>query len=102
MSLQFSPKDPAEVVVLSFNFVNLLASGEIILSVTFSVTDQNGNINTSSAMLSGVADLSESPVIKQAVQGGLDGHTYLIRATATTSLNQTLVGGATLAVSFGS
>lgn len=95
MSQTFSAKDPAEVVILSIDFTKLL-NGATVEGCTFSVLDKDGQAQAS--MLSGAADTSAAPVVRQKVQAGTAGLTYLVKATITTSDGRTLVGSGLLPV----
>ena len=97
----FSTKDPNEVIVLSFSYINILDVGETITACTFTSTDQMGAADASTSMISGLADISASPIVKQEVIAGKDGHDYLIRSQATTSNGRVLVGSAVLPVKAG-
>jgi hypothetical protein len=99
MTQTFSPKDPEEVVVLSVDFVNLLDSGEGITTATVVVEDPAGQ--PQAAMVSGAADTTAAPVVRQKVQGGTDGTRYLVRFKATTDGGRTLVGSGILPVQRG-
>lgn len=100
MSLSFSPKDPEEVIVVSFSFARVLNSGETVESCTFTVRDSH-NLDVSTAMVSGLADISAAPIVKQTIQGGSPGVTYLVRAKTVTSAARTLIGSALLPVTVG-
>lgn len=93
------PKDPAEVIVLTWDYTAALDATETITGA-----------QTSTALLSGADDapidltLSGSPIIaggliKQAVTGGQAGATYLVRCQATLAPSgRILVLAATLPV----
>lgn len=89
----FSPKDPSESIVLSFNFVNLLSDGETIVSAQWLVEKENGEAVTASDFLTGDADYSADPIVRQMVKGGVHGSAYLHRAVATTSTGRILAAG---------
>ena len=101
MSYSFSPKDPDEQIVLSFNFAALLGAGETILSCVFTALNVPGWSDNSSAMILGGVDLSGAPIVKQMIKGGVDGQSYLIKAEVITSIGRVLVGSATLLVRLG-
>lgn len=91
MNHPFSPKDPEEEVIRGWNFAPLLAQGETVVSATVTLERQDGVSEDTSAMLNGAADLSQKPIVRQAIKGGTDGVTYIIRFKATTSRPQVLV-----------
>jgi hypothetical protein len=96
--LAFSPKDPSEVIVVSFGFFKRLDAGETVTASTFTVEVLEGIDPDPSALLSGEADLSSLPVVKQKLIGGLLGVTYLIKALATTSSTRKIMGARTLKI----
>lgn len=95
----FSPKDPEEVVILSVDFVNILVSGETILTAAVTAEDQGGALEAS--MVNGSADITAAPVVRQKIQAGTAGTRYLIRFKITTSTGRTLVGAGYLPVNRG-
>ena len=101
---QFSAKDPAEVIVYGISFTNLLGVGETISTATFSKAVASGIGSDSGAgalTLSGAADISAAPIVKQTVSGGISGLTYRLTATVTTNAGRTLVASALLPVASG-
>lgn len=98
MSQYMSSKEPTETIVVSFDFSNLLGNGETITACTCTATDRRTETDMTATMILNAADLSSTPVIKQMVQGGLNGSSYLIRATVTTSRNCVLTGAAVLPI----
>jgi hypothetical protein len=88
----FSPKDPSEIVLLGFNFAKILSSGEVIVSATWEVTNQESEVV--SEMLVGAVDITAAPIVRQAITGGAANQTYRHRAIGTTNLNRVLVAGA--------
>lgn len=96
----FSDKDPDEVLVLSVDFVDVLEAGETISSASWLIVRENSDEDTS-GMLSGTIDSSGSPIIRQKVQGGNDGATYIHRCKVVTSSGRTLVAGVFQAVRYG-
>ncbi len=102
MSLQsFSPKDPEEVITLSVNFTNLLASGETVSACVFTAERQDGAAEDTAAMISGGADTTAAPIMRQKIAAGTNGVTYLIRAKVTTNAGRTIVGAGVLPVKRG-
>ena len=73
----FSNKDPSEIVVLTFDFTNILAAP---LTPAIAVTVVNGADGAPSALLSGVPSIVGSTVT-QKVTGGLSGVSYKIACT---------------------
>ena len=85
-------KDPSETVTVSFVFGPELGTGETISSsvVTCSVMAGSGAGDPNpSAVLNGAS--SGASTVLQSVTGGLDGVTYFLKATGTTSLGRVLV-----------
>lgn len=101
MSQTFSTKDPDEVIVLSFNLTSLLQIGETVSTCVFTATDRDTGDDATESLILGNADVSTAKVVKQQVQGGTDGHEYLIKAKFTTSSGRTLVASAFLPVKIG-
>ncbi len=80
----FSPKDPAEVLTLGFDFGALLASGVTLSAPVVTISVRGGVDASPGAVLSGGASLNGSTVL-QRVAGGVAGVTYLLRAQADAS-----------------
>lgn len=91
--LYFSDKDPSEVIVLSVDWTGVMDGGETISSASWAVTNQTIPAEDTTAMKNGSTDASAKPVIRQKIQGGTDGSTYLHRCTVVTSAGRTLVQG---------
>ena len=99
MSLpSFSMKDPEEVVVLTIDFVNLLAVGETITTASWLVELADGTAVDSSSVLQGSVDYSAQPLVKQTVKAGVHNTSYLHRAKVVTSAGRTLIGAGLLPV----
>jgi hypothetical protein len=97
-SPQFDPKRTTEDVKLTFDFVNLLASGETISTASTTAIVHKGTDASPSAIISGAAAISGTRVT-QLVIDGTDGVTYCLICQITTSAGQTLDGVGTLKVS---
>lgn len=95
--MNFSPKDPAEVIAYGFDFAKLLAVGETLSTATASMRCTAGVDVAPAAMISGQAVISGTSV-KQTLIGGVAGCTYLFGIQVTTSAGQTFVESATLKV----
>jgi hypothetical protein len=95
----FNPKDPAEIVVLTFDFTADLGVGETLTgNPTVSINQYSGTADPgTSGMTSGAAQLSGALVL-QKVGGGVSGNDYFWEATCATSTGRTLVIGGRLPV----
>lgn len=91
MAEAFSYKITTETQPCTFDFSQVLSSGETISSVVFTVLVQQGVDASPSAILSGTATISNFKVT-QKITGGLTNVTYRLVATITTSLSNTYVG----------
>jgi len=90
MAYKFSPKDPAETVLITFDFTDVLDAGnkEIILSAIWTVETIVG-IDAQPQLIFG----NWTPSINisstsRLITGGINGCTYNIHVVATTSQNQ--------------
>lgn len=93
--MSLTPKDPAEIIVVSFDFAALAAvvqSPVVTAEVVSGVADA-----TPGALLSGAAQVDGAQVLQQVV-GGVAGATYLIRCQVDTASGQRYVLAATLPV----
>ena len=90
--LTLSDKKTTTTEWFTFDFTNMLASGESLSSITSVVNTKisGGSDATPSAMLSGSASISGKTVL-QLVTGGLNGRTYKMVVTVSTSASNTLV-----------
>lgn len=91
-----SSKDPAERIVITFDFARSLIPGETIAAIT-SVTIENASDPLASSMLSDAPQLDGSQVLQE-ITGGLTRLTYHLRATVSTSNGRTLVNATYLPV----
>lgn len=91
----FSEKDPAEKVLLAFDFAHLTSA---VLTPVFTVTRKAGADDPSpGSILDGSAVTSGSKAV-QMVRGGVDGTDYLIRCSVTDGSGQLFVMVGTLPV----
>ena len=90
----FSPKDPSEIVIVTFDFAELTAA---VLTPTVSATWKRGSEDLAPALLSGNASISGAKVL-QKVQGGVAGADYLLRCQVDTADAQRYVLTGTLPV----
>lgn len=93
----FTPKNPAEEELFSFDFVDNLGKFETIVSATSSITVKEGTDPGVGTMLMGSPTFVGS-VVTQKVQAGVDGVYYYLQVNVVTT-EQTLVGRAVLPVS---
>lgn len=75
----------------AFNFVNDLASGDTLASAVWTCTVSQGTDPNPSARLVGAPALSGTTTTTQRVAGGVAGVSYILTATATTTLGNVLV-----------
>ena len=90
MAENFSYKFVAENKPLSFEFSEVLASGESLSTASCSVIVLDGTDASPSGLLSGSATITGTKVY-QRVHNGTAGVTYRIIVTVTTSAGSTLV-----------
>jgi bifunctional N-acetylglucosamine-1-phosphate-uridyltransferase/glucosamine-1-phosphate-acetyltransferase GlmU-like protein len=90
MAENFSYKFVAENKPLSFEFSEVLASGESLSTASCSVIVLDGTDASPSSLLSGSATITGTKVY-QRVHNGTAGVTYRIIVTVTTSAGSTLV-----------
>jgi len=93
MSGVFSYKLTTENELFTFDFSPIIASGEVINTAACVVQVKDGSDPNPSAILVGSPAISGAQVV-QRVYGGLNGVTYRLEMTVTTSLTNvyTLVG----------
>lgn len=84
----FDAKTASETVAVSFDFASEYAIGETVASASVGAAVYSGIDATPSALLSGTPTLSGA-VVTQTLAGGVVGVTYLITATALSSLGKT-------------
>lgn len=90
MATKFSPKDPTETILLTYDFSNLFSdSTEIIVSVAWSIEVISGVDATPESMISGTITINNTSS-SRLVSGGVDGVNYNISVAATTNKGQIL------------
>jgi len=98
----FSPKDPAERIILSFFFTNALATGELLQSIQgATVVSVTGGVDANpSVILDGLAaiNMTTPTSVQQPVVGGVLGVTYHLKVACLTNLGQILVCSGTLTI----
>ena len=97
MSQVFSYKLTTENEQFTFDFSQILASGETISSATMAVEVKEGADNSPSAILLGVP-LINGMLVAQRIYGGLDQVTYRLELSITTSLTNVYTAVADLPV----
>lgn len=88
--MNFSPKRTIETEIFTVDYVNDLATGETIISATWTATVADGVDATPNAIIQGGATISGTRV-SQKLTAGLPGVRYAPICTATTSLGQVIV-----------
>lgn len=88
---EFSPKDPAEIVTLTFQFANVatttLSSPVVTVSHLEGISDA-----TPSSMVLGAATVVGTDVVQQ-IQGGVDGADYLVRCEVVSGFDKYVIAG---------
>jgi bifunctional N-acetylglucosamine-1-phosphate-uridyltransferase/glucosamine-1-phosphate-acetyltransferase GlmU-like protein len=90
MSESFSYKFVAEIKPLVFDFTEVLAPTETLVTATCTVLVLNGTDSSPSSILSGSASISGT-LVTQKVQAGTANVTYRLVMTVTTSASSTLI-----------
>jgi len=95
-----APKAQGETCFTSspFDFISCLQEGETISTVSVSATVYSGLDSNPSAILSGLPTLVNGTQVRQLITGGVNGVTYELDCTVTTSLGQTLIQSGLLSV----
>jgi hypothetical protein len=85
--MRIDPIDPAEAVVLTFDFSAALDTGETLTgAISATVTTVLGTDPTASSVLNGVATFgADSKTVLVPVKGGLVDHDYAIKVVVVTS-----------------
>lgn len=99
MSTLWPPKDPAEVLVGTFDFSSEVESGETIASAVVSASLVAGvDADPSSLIYNGSQTTIVGATVLFGMYGGVDQATYSLRCVATLSSGRVLVLAATLPV----
>jgi hypothetical protein len=87
---KFSPKDPSETILLTFDFTNLLVNqNELLTSSDWTVEVAKGIDINAAAMLTGGMSLGRT-FASNFITNGVVGNTYVIHVIVTTSTGQRL------------
>lgn len=86
----FGAKSSAETIKQVFDFVSRLAVSETISTAAVTATVHSGTDASPSSLISGSASISGTKVT-QTLTAGIEGVTYLLTCTVTTSAGQTLI-----------
>lgn len=97
MADSFSYKITAESEVFSFDFTQVLAPSETILTATSTCFVMSGTDNTPTAILTGAA-YYVGAIASQRVSGGVNETTYRLQMTITTSTGNTYIAVGDLSV----
>ena len=93
----FTPKDPDEKELFTFNFTKVLQSGETISTAQVFASVKRGSDASPQLIVSGSAIISGARVAQLIINGVL-GVTYRLVCRITTSLGQTIELGADLLI----
>lgn len=91
-------KDPNEVVPLTFDFSEYLTGGEALTGTPTITVETYSGVDATPANLIYGSPTVTGDRIKQAVRLGVDGVTYLVRASSTTTAGNVYALGALLPV----
>ncbi len=86
---QFPDKDPVEPATCTVDFTEALRTGESIVSASWTIIGEH-QASDASGMLDGPIDISEAPLVRQAIKGGTDGGYYVHRVIALTNTGRPL------------
>ena len=87
--ITMSPKDPSEIISLSFDFSAILEDGETLSSPSLGISVLHGTDANVGSMFTGVSIITGG-VVSNLVQSGVDAVDYLATCLITTSLGQNL------------
>jgi hypothetical protein len=87
--ITLSPKDPSEIISLSFDFSALLAVGETLSAPSLNLSVLHGVDADVGSMLTGVSIIAGG-IVSHLVRVGVDTTDYLATCLAATSQGQTL------------
>lgn len=93
-----SSKKTGETVLVSFDFLSKLVSGETISTQSVAASVYSGVDANPSAIINGAATLSGTTIILQSITAGVVGCIYSLLCTITTSLGQTIQMSTLLAI----
>lgn len=91
-------KKTGEVILVQFDFLSRLASGETISTQSVAASVYSGVDASPSAIINGAASVSGTTIVQQSITGGVLGCIYALLCTITTSLGQTIQMSTLLAI----
>lgn len=99
-NLQLPSKQVSDVLVPVFPFQDQMAFGELIIGAIVTVTVYTGIDPSPSVILSGTPQwsINQGLAVSQTVINGISGNVYLMVCSVTTSLSNTFLNQAYLAV----
>lgn len=87
---RWQAKSPAEILVATFDFADELDGGETLTAVTIDCALESGNDPSPGLVLYGPETVEATQVL-QPFSGGVDGATYKLVCTATTTAGRVLI-----------
>lgn len=88
----FSPKRPGEIITLTFDFANVLGTGETITVSTWTVEVREGvDSDPTTSMVVGAANISDE-LVSHLIGSGIDDNIYAIVCEIDTSSSQKIQG----------
>lgn len=91
----FSPKDPAEIVVITFDFSEIATA---VATPTITVTHKRGTADATPALMLAGAAVASGLRVQQVIQGGQAGADYILRCQVEANDGQRFVLAGTLPV----
>ena len=85
IELELSPKYAEESFTISYNFINLLLLGEVIVSATWTSKVLTGIDALASSMIVGPSDITPAPTVRTTLAAGVKGNTYALKCVITTA-----------------
>ena len=90
MTKKFTTKDPEEVIIISFDYTDMLDTSETITGIfAWEIEVSSGTDLTPSALFTGSPTYG-AKVTSRFITGGIDGNSYLISCIVDTTTGQRL------------